>query len=575
MSNIDLSEIIKRVKQPSFDDNMIMMLIQGLNCITEDYYYYIQSQNKIEEDSGKIDRDAEQELWRKKEQGYNQKDIFRHMGCTSDIDYVISRLYVNCSKKDLMKILHIFIDKCEKQNLPSYFKYSSDEDTRADQIVIYSNLADLSEYIHILQEIGSENPDILQRCNKPPILAGTIDGWIGIGDEPSIIGKSYTEIRASIIKSTLQKCVPYYIDKEGFIVYSTDGIDYDRIRRELRLAFEKYGINIDTFAFNNENMQLYMLDKHGIQEYDSKKKTEIRNYKDKLIQKKKTQDSYMEELIIIQKLKILKQMGLGSEAIDTMLIATINREGLLKDVTGKRANPIVIIEELKLPFNYFISDDYCIRVREQYGISDISNEDKQQVIPKIQEDIANYYINFFNEELAIIDETLKRYSELVKLPKGENKEIDLERIDLYSKLTVLSQGKAFFKEIGIPEEQIEIVCNKAQDLLTTIKRETEEAERPQIEARREMIDIEYLDVLFKDTGITDPAELRKLYEGLPEDAKVSKEALEAYLSNFTNPDNMSPLQIGKSTTRVGIGTKDIIQIKDDMREKADRTIDDN
>lgn len=36
----------------------------------------------------------------------------RHMGYTGDIGYCMSRLYVNCSKSDLMQLANLFIDKC-------------------------------------------------------------------------------------------------------------------------------------------------------------------------------------------------------------------------------------------------------------------------------------------------------------------------------------------------------------------------------------------------------------------------------------------------------------------------------
>ena len=57
----------------------------------------------------------------------------------------------------------------------------------------------LLKYINILQEIAKENPEIIQRCGKPPILTGKIDGWIGIGDEPpkkNGKNQSYNSLRA-------------------------------------------------------------------------------------------------------------------------------------------------------------------------------------------------------------------------------------------------------------------------------------------------------------------------------------------------------------------------------------------
>lgn len=220
MRNIDLKDIISNIKQPIFDEEMIKKLAIGLidrdNLMTEkgSYYTYIQKQTAIKDSKSGLDKDAEQELFAKKKPGYNQNNKFQHMGNLYDIDYSISRLYINCNQQDLMKLANLFTDSCKTKELPTYFKYVSNNDSyRSDQIVIYSNLKELANYIQILKEIGEENPEIIERCGKPPLLTGTIDDWIGIGDEP-VNGESFTELRANIIYNVLKENVPQRFDRD-------------------------------------------------------------------------------------------------------------------------------------------------------------------------------------------------------------------------------------------------------------------------------------------------------------------------------------------------------------------------
>jgi len=130
-----------------------------------------------------------------------------------------------------------------------------------------------------------------------------------------------------------------------------------------------------------------------------------------------------------------------------------------------------------------------------------------------------------------------------------------------------AEGKAFFETIGIPSEKTELVCNKAQVFLQDLEQKREEQERPARENRKREIDREFLYECFKETGITDPEELRKMYQ----DSKgldVSEEDLEIVLASFTDDGNISPSQIGSSTSKAGIGLTDINQSVQGIRESV-------
>ena len=117
------------------------------------------------------------------------------------------RLYVGCQNQDMWKVAQLFKNKCEAQQIPFYFKLSSSSE-RDDKMVIYADTDNLANYISALQEIAHEYPEIMQRCGKPPVLTGKIDGWIGIGDEPpkKADGKnqSYNSLRANIFEDEIE-----------------------------------------------------------------------------------------------------------------------------------------------------------------------------------------------------------------------------------------------------------------------------------------------------------------------------------------------------------------------------------
>lgn len=415
-----------------------------------------------------INRKEEKELTNKKNLTWNQAGVFKHMGDTSDIDYCISRLYVNCEKQDLMKLANLFTDKCNNKEIPSYFKYVSNDSERSDQIVIYSNLKELKNYIQILQEIGKQNPDIKERCGKPPLLVGKIDEWIGIGDEPREKKESYTTLRSSIIYDVLERNIPTESDEISMDVYTTKNLDYTKIREELKEAFKGIGIDIDTFAFNNENLQLYMSDDKIRSNYDMKRKQFIQQNRNK---PKTKEELDFEERCAIQELKLLNKLEVMPEIIGSMVNAVHNRNNFFSDIYIDRFNeiPSKIIERLGLDKNIKISDDLELKKRTENGLIDLTDAQQEEIISRAMKDVTNYYEEYVNN--MELDNILNQYTELLNKEDNKSKET---LSDLDSTLRVLSNGKNFFKAIGISDEKIESTCNKADSFLKEIYKQTEE-----------------------------------------------------------------------------------------------------
>ena len=556
MSNIDLKDIISRVEQPTFDDEMIKKFVNGIKAVSQimSFYDYIQKQTAIKDNIGVIDKDDEQKLWKKKTPGFDQKGQFRHMGSLNDIDYVMSRLYINCNKQDLMQLANLFVDKCNEREIPSYFKYCSNKSNRSDQMVIYSNLKELGNYIQILQEIGKENPEMIERCGQPPLLTGKIDKWIGIGDEP--IGRdSFTGERAKVIENVLKKVLPK-IEEDGLITYIDEEIDYDVIRKELKREFANLRINIDTLSFNNENLQLYMSDEQTRITYDEKQKQEIKK------DKEDKRDTIIEQINIFE-LKLLKQRDFMPEAMDSMISATTERCGFLSDIFKINVNSAFLDKYGLDSLDCIITDDYRIQIfRGHDNVYDLPPEIQEKLDYKMLADVKNYYNNYFNKEQMGLEATLNRYKELSQLPKGESEKIDIERTDLYTRLKMLSEGRSFFESIGISKENIELVCDITNDFL-------QEQEKSETKNRDNITGREFLQTIFEEAGTTDISELRKIYEEHKDFfSDISDEDLDIVLSNFGNNEKIfTEQEIGKATIDRETTRKDKAQSQEKQDEQ--------
>ena len=182
------------------------------------------------------------------------------------IGLVKHRLYISCQNQDMWKLAQLFENKCEEQQLPFYFKLGVAAE-RDDKMVIYADTDNLANYINILQEIAQENPEIIQRCGKPPVLTGKIDGWIGIGDEPpKKNGKnsSYNSIRTRIFEDSIEEVLLSDIAefKGKDVIYEGKKIKFDELF--LKQATQTIIDNLE----RNKDDKTTPLSKYGLIEKD-------------------------------------------------------------------------------------------------------------------------------------------------------------------------------------------------------------------------------------------------------------------------------------------------------------------
>ncbi|MBR3229929.1 MAG: hypothetical protein IKF91_03785 [Bacilli bacterium] len=170
------------------------------------------------------------------------------------------RLYLNTESLDTYKMITLFVQKCDEYHLPYYFKFDEYAD-RDDTIVVYSSTENLSKYIDILEEIKRENPLLVSRIKKPPVLTGQLDGFIGYGSEPlkTSDGKlqSFNGVRSKIIEDVLSKLFRKYVGdnydsiRNGLIAKINETIiedakwDYNDRLRVLKNREKKFGEKFD------------------------------------------------------------------------------------------------------------------------------------------------------------------------------------------------------------------------------------------------------------------------------------------------------------------------------------------
>ena len=117
-----------------------------------------------------------------------------------------AKLYINAETKDIYILAEMFMDLANKADLKCHFKVIDGEydfPKRSEKLVIYAELKDLEKYVVMLQQIKRENPEI--KVKKPPLIAGCIDNWIGVGADPRSHRVSYNALRAKILQKAIEE----------------------------------------------------------------------------------------------------------------------------------------------------------------------------------------------------------------------------------------------------------------------------------------------------------------------------------------------------------------------------------
>lgn len=495
----DNSLIMNRVEQPVYDEELIEKLKEIYSNVTgkKEFYNKIQKVTALKEsESTQINKadliEFERNERKKGKKIFNQEDVFHHIGNTGDIEKADTRLYVNLAKQDIIDFANIFVDKCDEKGLNYYFKYCiKDESKRSDELIIYSTLKDINEYIGILDEISKEKPEILERCGLPPILTGKIDNWIGMGDEPIKQEESYTKLRSDAIYRAIGSVLS--IDASEWDDYSieTQDVGYEEIREAIEKEYSDIGIDIEQSCFYEENIPFY----EGKE--DHKKIVEKHN-----AYLKKEQDKSESQIEFDMLTAIGTVENMFPEDIKVMYNEmSKSRIGFLSDMNKNKINR-----------------DY----RKLFNIDGFGKE----VDNKTREYIINYLKQYFIDGKEMLPEMKEEYSNLVSMSDDEKNNDDMIRqADLLTKLNMLSKGKDFFANIGIDNNETEQVAEDVDVFLSEINQFTEEEKREIDEIGRKTAK-EYVYTVLVGSGIESIEEMKKAYnENCPEEDKISEEDL--------------------------------------------------
>ncbi len=130
-------------------------------------------------------------------------DSNRHDGTVNKENAEI-KFYINAGE-DSFKFAKLFLDKCREAKVDSYYFKVVDpvyrEEKRDDKLCIYSTIEHSKTFLEFITEIQKENPDITFR--KPPLTAGTIDNFIGVGTDTLDNKCSYNQTMSDVVYETL------------------------------------------------------------------------------------------------------------------------------------------------------------------------------------------------------------------------------------------------------------------------------------------------------------------------------------------------------------------------------------
>ena len=175
------------------------------------------------------------------------------------------RLYLNVERPYIENMLLLLITEADKRNMEFTLKYS-DQGCRDDTIVIYANDTNVLQYIEILRDFREKYAIFNSEIYSPPIMTGTIDGWIGYGAEPTItINKeqqSYTTLREKIIKEAISKAysdwLSFHSDMKGFSEFEIakkNNRFIQAVRDEIVRVSKEYKLDGNNFCFDTKTVQ--------------------------------------------------------------------------------------------------------------------------------------------------------------------------------------------------------------------------------------------------------------------------------------------------------------------------------
>ena len=138
------------------------------------------------------------------------------------------RFYINANAKVVAEFSEKLIKEFEKRKLPFYFKINTTyTQGPKDFIVIYSSSKELQNTIGVLNTIAIQNPELINKMNKPHDFTNNIDNWIGYAQEnKQLQGKeSFTGLMSDTVSQVLVKSVRDWVNMHPNVSVKSDGMN--------------------------------------------------------------------------------------------------------------------------------------------------------------------------------------------------------------------------------------------------------------------------------------------------------------------------------------------------------------
>lgn len=165
------------------------------------------------------------------------------------------KFYLNAGS-DTYKFAYYFQKYCIENNLNYHYKVANPykkEFNRVDKMCIYSSFENAQVFLDAVKKIKAEHPDIVFK--NPPLMAGVIDGYIGVGqdclNESSENKESFNVIMSDIIYHSISETFRGVKRKDIMNVVKNDKNKLFELRKRIIEKGAEIGIDTSKMCINN------------------------------------------------------------------------------------------------------------------------------------------------------------------------------------------------------------------------------------------------------------------------------------------------------------------------------------
>lgn len=381
-------------------------------------------------------------------------------------------------------------------------------------------------------------------------------------------------------------------EKCSFKNFGRDSQFYRRYGHQI--AGDKEETVFDLTTFTDEEIQAnYSVIESAIEQRE-KIVPHFRNFdrdrKKKFLPVDKFLENLQAENSAIIKLLVLKMLEFSPEEAPELLDAINSRWGFISDYIGTNEelnksprDPRNVLSEIKqksnLPGLIMIKDNQIIlRIQDDNNTEEmqLTEEQRENVIQSLVADLKEYYLQYFKTEAAQIDNSIESYTMIENMPQELAHKTATLKAHLYTQLLLFSNANTFFEQLGIPKEEVELVCGKAQSCLECAKEvvvDSQSNHEYDLDFLYAIIQNDVINTLVSSSEYT-KQNLTKLMENIRanwKDAEFSDDEFKTLLDEVLSRTTTSE-EISRSTVDCGIGIEEVNDVIAEIRKMQTRDL---